>query len=99
MDILNVMNGPSLPTNIMYRTNLSWKPLQECLARLTELGLVKEYGGPIADRRIVKAYERTTEGEKVLGAYRSILEGLGSPSFLIFEQVRAGSKSNSISPS
>jgi predicted transcriptional regulator len=99
MDILNVVNGPSLPTNIMYRTNLSWKPLQACLAHLKDLGLIKEYNGPIADRRIVKAYERTPEGEKMLNAYRSILEGLGSPSFLIFEEVRAGSKSNSIQPS
>ena len=41
MDILKVALDPTRPTNLMYRVNMSWKPLMEYLSRLTSAGLIE----------------------------------------------------------
>jgi len=42
-DILRVIDsGEYKPTRIMYKSNLSWKPLNRILDRMVNLGLIKE---------------------------------------------------------
>jgi len=44
LSILNVIDsGDGLPTHIMYKTNLSWKPLKEFLEFLLKEGLIEKY--------------------------------------------------------
>ena len=60
-----VRNGVEKPTRIMYAANLSWKPTQRILSRLTEQGLVAE----VSDTESVKSrrkYKITEKGIAVL---------------------------------
>ncbi|MCD6530516.1 helix-turn-helix transcriptional regulator [Candidatus Bathyarchaeota archaeon] len=43
IDVLKTINaGVCKPTNIMYRSNLCWRPLKEILSELEALGLIKK---------------------------------------------------------
>jgi predicted transcriptional regulator len=40
-EILSLCKRPQAKTRVMYRTNLSWQMLQECLSELQLLGLLE----------------------------------------------------------
>jgi len=62
LDILEKINrGVSKPTNIMYKCNLSWRPLQEILRSLIEKGLIEEI-----EKHGRKYYVVTEKGKEVL---------------------------------
>ena len=45
IDILNELDsGVDKPTNLMYKCNMSWRPLQEIFKSMVEQGLIKEIG-------------------------------------------------------
>jgi predicted transcriptional regulator len=70
IDILNeVKAGATKPTQIMYRANLSWKPLQNILKSLLNQGLLCELDDEIKDRRTKVKYELTQKGENVVRYY------------------------------
>jgi predicted transcriptional regulator len=67
VDILTqIKGGVSLPTRIMYSTNLSWKPLTQMLDSLVSQGLVEEFSDHDEDKRSRKTYRITEKGETVL---------------------------------
>lgn len=74
-DILDVLSeGPTKPTHILYKANMSWKVLSAYLEYLIERGLVdkEEQGG----KRSV--YKITQKGESIVKLYeglRASLEG------------------------
>jgi predicted transcriptional regulator len=79
LDVLRVIGkGVTKPTNIMYRSNLSWCTLMEILEFLTEMGFIEvEAEG----RR--RRYRITEKGLNVLRYYKRIEETLmqmGRPS-------------------
>ncbi|RLI04465.1 hypothetical protein DRO38_01185 [Candidatus Bathyarchaeota archaeon] len=62
LDVLEkVSRGVSRPTNIMYKCNLSWCPLQEVLKSLIEKGLIEEI-----EHRNHKYYTITEKGKEIL---------------------------------
>jgi predicted transcriptional regulator len=62
LDVLEKINqGVSKPTNIMYKCNLSWRPLKEILRSLIEKGLVEE-----TKRDNHKHYRITKKGKEIL---------------------------------
>ncbi|OYT48008.1 hypothetical protein B6U79_03440 [Candidatus Bathyarchaeota archaeon ex4484_231] len=62
LDVLEKVNaGISRPTNIMYKCNLSWVPLQEILASLIERDLIKEI-----EKKNKRTYEITERGQDLL---------------------------------
>jgi predicted transcriptional regulator len=62
LDVLEKINqGVSKPTNIMYRCNLSWRPLREILGSLMERGLITE-----TERDNHKHYMITEKGKEIL---------------------------------
>ncbi|RJS87513.1 DUF4364 family protein [Candidatus Bathyarchaeota archaeon] len=62
LDVLEkVSRGVSRPTNIMYKCNLSWRPLQEVLKSLIEKGLIEEI-----EHRNHKYYTITEKGKEIL---------------------------------
>ena len=62
LDVLEkVSRGVSRPTNIMYKCNLSWRPLQEVLKSLIEKGLIEEI-----EHRNHKYYTITEKGKGIL---------------------------------
>ena len=70
IDILKaVSKGTQKPTRIMYRTNLSWKPLMSALDSLVEQGLIdrKENGTRTT-------YEITEKGRNVLRYFKEAME-------------------------
>jgi len=70
IDILKaVSKGTQKPTRIMYRTNLSWKPLMSALDSLVEQGLIdrKENGTRTT-------YEITEKGRNVLKYFKEAME-------------------------
>jgi len=72
LNVLEKINqGVSKPTNIMYKCNLSWRPLQEILRLLTEKGLIEE----------IKSYDRkyyvaTEKGKEILIYLRRVIQML-----------------------
>jgi len=65
-DILQTISeGTQKPTRIMYRTNLSWRPLQEVFESLLSQGFIEE-----KKTRTSKIYGITEKGKSVLGYYR-----------------------------
>ena len=74
-DILNVLSeGPTKPTHILYKANMSWKVLSAYLEYLIGRGLVdrEEQGG----KRSV--YKITQKGESIVELYEGLrvrLEG------------------------
>lgn len=62
IDILSEMSsGTCKPTNIMYRCNLSWKPLQEILDSMVQQDLIR-----VVQKRKRKTYEITEKGMDTL---------------------------------
>ena len=70
LDILKVIKrGTHKPTRIMYRTNLSWKPLMKILEALLEQDLI------IAIKRINRQeFEITHKGREILSHFESALD-------------------------
>jgi predicted transcriptional regulator len=67
VDIMDeIMSGTIKPTRIMYRANLSWKPLQQMLKALIDQELVEEYAAEEGDERTDKVYRITDKGRDVL---------------------------------
>ncbi len=75
MDIMNALaDGPKNPTRLMYTTNLSWAPLQECLKALIAQGAVAE--SEQGSKR--KAYALTHKGISIISRYREFVTELTS---------------------
>ena len=71
-DILRAIGGGAgKPTHILYRANLSWTVLQNCLNVLEIQGLVE-----VIDDDGRKAYRLSDKGFKLLQQYLSLSEGL-----------------------
>jgi predicted transcriptional regulator len=71
-DILNVVNnGVVKPTRIMYKTNLSWTPLQKALQTLLEGDFIteKQYGK-------TNRYYITEKGKRTLTYYKRSMNEL-----------------------
>jgi len=69
MDILAAIKGGTVtPTRIMYRANLSWKPLKQIFETLTAQGLIVERSMD-DDKRTRKVYALTDKGENVLNYF------------------------------
>ncbi|HIE19278.1 TPA: DUF4364 family protein [Candidatus Bathyarchaeota archaeon] len=69
LDVLEkVSKGVSKPTNIMYKCNLSWRPLQEILRSLLEKGLIEEI-----EQHNHKYYVVTEKGKEILTYLRKLI--------------------------
>jgi predicted transcriptional regulator len=68
MDILAAIKGGTVtPTRIMYRVNLSWKPLKQILETFQAQMLIEEQlKGDIGKRKV---YALTEKGENVLNYF------------------------------
>jgi len=72
LDVLEkISQGVGKPTNIMYKCNLSWRPLQEILRSLVEKELIEEI--ELDNRRYYKATEK---GERTLIYLRKVIQML-----------------------
>jgi predicted transcriptional regulator len=72
LDVLKtIRKGTIKPTRIMYRTNLSWKPLMEVLDSLVKQGLVT-----IKVEGSHKCYEITDKGKNVLQYFSKAMESI-----------------------
>ena len=70
MDILAAIRGGTvIPTRIMYRVNLSWKPLKQIFETLTTQGLIVEQSMDDDDKRKKRVYALTDKGENVLNYF------------------------------
>ena len=73
-DILAVVSeGPTKPTHILYKANMSWKVLTSYLSYLTRSGMVEkadEEGGKRS------TYRLTMKGRQILGLYKGLRESL-----------------------
>ena len=73
LDVLIVIrSGTDKPTNIMYKANLSWKPLNRILDSMTSQGLIDETkvdGHARRDKRTSRRYVLTSKGENVIGYF------------------------------
>ena len=68
LDIIKaVADGKHKPTHILYRANLSWMRLKECLDFLIEQGFLEE---TILDK--TRVFSVTSKGKEVLGYYSKI---------------------------
>ena len=68
-EILEVIDrGIDKPTRIMYKTNLSWKPLQKILDSMVAQGLITEIASEedSGDKRTTKIYKITQKGENTI---------------------------------
>jgi predicted transcriptional regulator len=71
-DILDVVTrGIDKPTQIMYKTNLSWATLQGIFDMLIQGGFIKE-----EIQKNAKRYQVTDKGRNALAYYRKSLDGL-----------------------
>jgi len=69
LDILRaIKRGVNKPTRIMYRTNLSWKPLQTILESMANQDLIR----PIEVNKRRK-YAITQKGENALGYFEEMM--------------------------
>ena len=70
LDILRVLKkGERKPTRIMYRTNLSWTPLQEILESMVSQEIIKKIE---VNKR--KEYVITKKGLNVLRYFEEMME-------------------------
>ena len=72
LDVLKAISkGTNKPTRIMYRTNLSWKPLTKILESLVDQGLVirEENCGHVT-------YRITEKGKNILGYFNKAMESI-----------------------
>ncbi len=56
-----IRSGVNKPTNIMYKSNLSWIPLKEILGSLVNQDLIR-----VVDNKNKRTYEITEKGRSVL---------------------------------
>ncbi|MEM2759352.1 MAG: winged helix-turn-helix domain-containing protein [Nitrososphaerales archaeon] len=85
MDImLALADGPKNPTRLMYSTNLSWAPLQECLKSLISQGAVVE--SERSSNR--KVYSLTQKGSSIISRYQEFAKELIPLSDLKLERER-----------
>ena len=79
-DILKVVSGgPTKPTHILYKANMSWKVLSSYLDFLTSSGMLDKEDQEGGKR---STYRLTTKGRKVLSLYDGLKESLnGTISF------------------
>jgi len=63
-------DGSKNPTRLMYTTNLSWAPLQECLKSLMSQGLIQESGHNSSR----KSYALTEKGNDIMNRYRDFMK-------------------------
>ncbi len=62
IDVLTQLSsGVAKPTNIMYKCNLSWKPLQEILDSMVQQGLIEIY-----EKKKRRTYGITSKGVETL---------------------------------
>jgi predicted transcriptional regulator len=72
IDILSaIKKGIYKPTKIMYRTNLSWKPLMEILDSLVGQELIK-----VKEDDEHKIYEITEKGKNVLEYFSRAMQSI-----------------------
>jgi len=72
LDVLEkISQGVSKPTNIMYKCNLSWRPLQEILNSLNNRGLIEE-----VKENNRKYYMVTRRGKETLFYLRKLIQTL-----------------------
>lgn len=72
LDVLEKINrGISKPTNIMYKCNLSWRPLKEILRLLIEKDLIKEI-----EKDNHKHYTITKKGKEILTYLETLIRML-----------------------
>ena len=70
LDVLEKINeGISRSTNIMYKCNLSWRPLREILGTLMNRGLIKE-----VEQHNYRCYIITEKGRETLIYFRRIVK-------------------------
>ena len=73
MDIMIALgDGPKNPTRLMYTTNLSWAPLQECLKTLIGQGAINE--SEQSSNR--KSYSLTQKGTSLINSYKEFASEL-----------------------
>jgi predicted transcriptional regulator len=80
LDILMVLSGgPMSPTKLMYSTNLSWKPLNQCVKNLLEQGIIIQIqaksANPANERRR-RLYTLTLKGNDILKRYQEFMKDL-----------------------
>jgi predicted transcriptional regulator len=72
VDVLKtIRKGTHKPTRIMYRTNLSWKPLMKVLGSLADQGLIT-----VGKEGNHKSYEITEKGKNVLQYFSRAMESI-----------------------
>jgi len=73
-DILKVVSaGPTKPTHILYKANMSWKVLSSYLDFLTSSGMLDKEDQEGGKR---STYRLTTKGRKILSLYDGLKESL-----------------------
>jgi predicted transcriptional regulator len=71
-DILRAIDGGyEKPTHIMYRANLSWTVMQDCISSLVKKGLITD-----ASDNGKKRYRLTEKGKRSIEEYQSIRKNL-----------------------
>ncbi len=85
-DILKVVSvGPTKPTHILYKANMSWKVLSSYLEFLTRSGMLDKEGQEGGKR---STYTLTVKGKRVLSLYDGLKESLnGTISFETAEEL------------
>jgi len=72
LDVLKVVGkGTQKPTRIMYKTNLSWKPLMKILESLQDQGLISR-----DDNGNHTTYRLTEKGKGILVYFNKALESI-----------------------
>jgi len=73
-DVLKVVSaGPTKPTHILYKANMSWKVLSSYLDFLTSSGMLDKEDAEGGKR---STYRLTVKGRKVLRLYEGLKESL-----------------------
>lgn len=73
MDIMMALtDGPKNPTRLMYTTNLSWAPLQECLKTLITQRMVTES----ENNSSRKVYSLSQKGVTIVNRYKEFTREL-----------------------
>jgi predicted transcriptional regulator len=73
-DVLKVVSGgPTKPTHILYKANMSWKVLSSYLDFLTTSGMLDKEDAEGGKR---STYRLTLKGRKVLRLYEGLKESL-----------------------
>jgi len=85
-DILGVLSeGPTKPTHILYKANMSWKVLSSYLDYLLLKGMVEKHGDE--GKRIV--YRLTDRGRSILQMYDGLRVSLAGGNAADSDQFRA----------